>query len=86
MGAPPMPTEGTTLLNSKGGAPSASSSPSLVERVKAEAATAAALLTWCEANPQATMCESSWREGSDPCDVDGWEGVFCDASGVVIEL
>ena len=39
-----MPTEGTTLLNSKGGAPSASSSPSLVERVKAEAATAAALL------------------------------------------
>ena len=38
-----MPTEGTTLLNSKGGAPSASS-PSLVERVKAEAATAAALL------------------------------------------
>jgi solute carrier family 35 protein len=44
MGAPPMPTEGTTLLTSKGGAPSASSSPSLVERVKAEAATAAALL------------------------------------------
>ena len=39
-----MPTEGTTLLTSKGGAPSASSSPSLVERVKAEAATAAALL------------------------------------------
>ena len=39
-----MPTEGTTLLSSKGGAPSASSSPSLVERVKAEAATAAALL------------------------------------------
>ena len=39
-----MPTEGTTLLNSKGGAPSATSSPSLVERVKAEAATAAALL------------------------------------------
>ena len=39
-----MPTEGTTLLNSKGGAPSASSSPSLVERVKAEAAMAAALL------------------------------------------
>ena len=38
-----MPTEGTTLLNSKGGVPSASS-PSLVERVKAEAATAAALL------------------------------------------
>ena len=38
-----MPTEGTTLLSSKGGAPSASS-PSLVERVKAEAATAAALL------------------------------------------
>ena len=66
--------------------------PAATQQSAAGAATAAALLAWCEANPQATMCESSdsawgelWREGSDPC-VDGWEGVTCDASGAVIEL
>ena len=59
--------------------------PAAAQQPAAGAATAAALLAWCEANPQARMCESSWREGSDPCD-DDWEGVWCDASGVVTEL
>eukprot|EP01046_Picozoa_sp_COSAG06_P047375 COSAG06_NODE_6881_length_2730_cov_12.025846_2_plen_91_part_00 len=73
--------------------------PAAAQQPAAGAATAAALLAWCEANPQARMCESSdsawdsaklwrgelWREGSDPC-VDGWEGVTCDASGAVTQL
>ena len=59
--------------------------PAAAQQSAAGAATAAALLAWCEANPQADMCESSWREGSDPC-VDGWEGVTCDASGAVTQL
>ena len=59
--------------------------PAAAQQSAAGAATAAALLAWCEANPQARMCESSWREGSDPC-VDGWTGVTCDASGAVTRL
>ena len=61
--------------------------PAAAQQPAAGAATAAALLAWCEANPQARMwmCESSWREGSDPC-VDGWTGVTCDASGAVTRL
>ena len=59
--------------------------PAAAQQSAAGAATAAALLAWCEANPQARMCESSWREGSDPC-VDGWRGVTCDASGAVTHL
>ena len=48
---------------------------------------AEALLAWCEANPQATMCESSWRESSDPWTSDeclrrtaeerSFQGVYC---------
>ena len=59
--------------------------PAAAEERGAVVGAAAALLAWCEANPQARMCESSWREGSDPC-VDGWEGVTCDASGAVTRL
>ena len=60
--------------------------PAATQQSAAGAATAAALLAWCEANPQARMClERSWREGSDPC-VDGWRGVTCDASGAVTQL
>ena len=58
--------------------------PAAAQQPAAGAATAAALLAWCEANPQARMC-GSWREGSDPC-VDGWGGVTCDASGAVTQL
>ena len=61
------------------------SAPAAAQQPAAGAATAAALLAWCEANPQARMCESSWREGSDPC-VDYWAGVTCDASGAVAQL
>ena len=63
--------------------------PAATQQSAAGAATAAALLAWCEANPQARMCESSWREGSDPCGTRagyGWEGVTCDASGAVTRL
>ena len=64
--------------------------PAVVTAQYADEATMVALLAWCEADPEASMCgdgagERRWWAGSDPC-TEGWTGVFCDANGAVNRL